>query len=166
MTETTTPPAANTDADKAAAHQFLSELNTRIATQPLPYQYGVETRALQSLFELFGFARDAMKKYPGCKVFAEAVTKMLNEDLRPVTAKWHRALEEGVLASRDGADEFRGDLQDVQEILSEFAIRLQHMAYGAEFPGIDAPEVMPPDQLKKCLEDVVFGLGRHPPNSA
>ena len=163
MTETTTPPAANTDADKAAAHQFLSELNTRIATQPLPYQYGVETRALQSLFELFGFARDAMKKYPGCKVFAEAVTKMLNEDLRPVTAKWHRALEEGVLASRDGADEFRGDLQDVQEVLTKFAVRLQHMAYGAEFPGIDAPEVMPPDQLKKCLEDVVFGLGQHPP---
>jgi hypothetical protein len=26
------------DFDKAAAHEFLSELNTRIATQPLPYQ--------------------------------------------------------------------------------------------------------------------------------
>ena len=32
-------------ADQAAAHEFLSELRTRITTQPLPYQYGVEARA-------------------------------------------------------------------------------------------------------------------------
>src|SRR6267378_3579096 len=83
-----TSPAPKIDPDKAAAHEVLSELNTRIATQPLPYQYGVEAQALESLWELFGHAREAMKKYPDCKVFAEAVTKMLNSELRPVTAKW------------------------------------------------------------------------------
>lgn len=31
--------------DQKAAHQFLTELRTRITTQPLPYQFGVEARA-------------------------------------------------------------------------------------------------------------------------
>ena len=74
--------------DQAAAHEFLSELRTRISIQPLPYQYGVEVRALESLRELFGLARSAMKNHPGCKDFAARTTHMLNVDLRPVTAKW------------------------------------------------------------------------------
>jgi hypothetical protein len=158
----TTSSAPKIDPDKAAAHEFLSELNTRIATQPLPYQYGVEARALESLWELFGHAREAMKKYPDCKVFAEAVTKMLNEDLRPVTAKWHRAHEEGILDSRDGADEFRGDLAKVQEKLREFAGRLQILTYGSKLPDISIPPVLPATELDECLKDLVFGLGKHP----
>jgi hypothetical protein len=150
------------NADKAAAQEFLSELNTRIATQPSPYQYGVEARALESLWELFGHARAALKKYPGCKVFAEAVTKMLNEDLRPLTAKWHRAYEEGVLNSRDGADEFRGELAEVQKKLREFAGKLEVLAYGSKFSDISAPPVIPPAELNECLKDLVFGLGKHP----
>src|SRR5215470_11198480 len=100
--------------DQAAAHDFLSELRTRITTQPLPYQYGVEAKALESLWQVFGQAREAMKNHPGCKKFAQNVTTMLNVDLRPVTAKWDRAHSEGRLNSRDGADEFRADLEAVQ----------------------------------------------------
>lgn len=48
--------------DQAAAHQFLTELRTRISTQPLPYQHGVEARALGSMWEVFGHERDAMKQ--------------------------------------------------------------------------------------------------------
>ena len=162
MTESTTSTAATTDADKAAAHAFLSELNTRIATQPLPYQYGVEARALESLWELFGLARETMKKYPGCKAFAEAATAMLNEDLRPVTAKWHRAYVAGVLDSRDGADEFRGDLAEVQKRLREFAGQLQLMAYGEKLRDISPPPVISQAELDECLKDLAFGLGPHP----
>jgi hypothetical protein len=161
VSEDTTSPVPKVDPDKAAAHQFLSELNTRIATQPLPYQYGVEARALESLWEIFGQAREAMKKYPDCKAFAEAVTKMLNEDLRPVTAKWHRAHEEGVLNSRDGADEFRGELAKVQKKLVKFAGEMQLMAYGSKFADISAPPVMTADELSECLEDLAFGVGKH-----
>jgi hypothetical protein len=57
-------------------------------------QYGVEARALESLRRVFDQARAAMKKYPGCAQFAAIVTHMLNVDLRPVTAKWHRGLVE------------------------------------------------------------------------
>lgn len=89
--------------DQLAAYDLLSELRTRIATQPLPYQYGVEARALESLWQIFGLAREAMKRHPGCREFARITTRMLNVDLRPVTAKWHRAFEAGLLNSKDGA---------------------------------------------------------------
>src|SRR5258708_35876891 len=81
VNESTTSTAPKVDPDKAAAHQFLSELNTRIATQPLPYQYGVDARALESLWELFGHTRKAINKYPYCKVFAKSVPKILNQDV-------------------------------------------------------------------------------------
>src|SRR4051794_6612836 len=119
-----------TQADRDAAHEFLSELRTRISTQPLPYQYGVESRALESLWEVFAQARAAMKNHPGCEQFAQRTTEMLNVELRPLTSKWHRAHEEGRLKSRDGANEFRADLRAVQGKLSEFADQLHDMAYG------------------------------------
>jgi hypothetical protein len=152
----------NSDSDRRAAHDFLSELNTRIATQPLPYQYGAEARALESLWELFGQARAILKNHPGCKVFAEAVMRMLNEDLRPVTAKWDRAHELGLLNSQDGADEFRGDLAAVQQKLREFAKRIEVIAYGRELPDSSTPPVIPTAELNLYLEDLKFGLGSHP----
>jgi hypothetical protein len=147
--------------DQAAAHAFLAELRTRITTQPLPYQYGVEARALESLWEVFGHARAAIKQYPGCMKFADEVTQMLNVDLRPVTAKWHRAYSEGRLNSRDGADEFRIDLQEVQEKLRDFAGKLHQMAYGGQ-PLIDrsASGPMTEEELEKCFADVSFGIDK------
>jgi hypothetical protein len=122
----------NLTPDQCAAHEFLTELRTRISTQPLPYQYGTEARALESLWGLFDQAREAIKKYPGCKIFSDAVTNMLNMDIRPVTSKWHRAYVEGRLESRDGGDEFRADLQNIQEKLRAFANVLHEMAYGSD----------------------------------
>ena len=119
----------NLTPDQAAAHDLLCELRTRISTQPLPYQYGVEARALESLWEVFAQARTAMKNYPGCADFARRTTEMLNMDLRPVTAKWHRAHLEGRLNSRDGANEFRADLAEIQVKLRAFSEELQQMAY-------------------------------------
>jgi hypothetical protein len=116
--------------DQIAAHELLSELRTRISTQPLPYQYGVEATALESLWQVFVQGRAAMKNNPGCRNFAHLVTTMLNTKLRPVTAKWNRAHAEGRLDSRDGANEFRADLENVQRALREFADDLQNMAYG------------------------------------
>src|SRR3954464_11491512 len=146
-------PSATWSPDQCAAHEFLSELRTRISTQPLPYQYGVESRALESLWEVFAHARSAMKNHPGCEVFARETTRMLNCDLRPVTAKWHRAYSEGRLKSRDGANEFRADLQAVQDKLRAFARELHELAYGE--PGEDEPTPMPLDRaaLDACFSD-------------
>ncbi len=156
MDQSSTP--SDLGPDQVAAHEFLAELRTRITTQPLPYQYGVEARALESLWEVFGQARKAIKENPGCMQFAKDVTNMLNVHLRPVTAKWHRAYSEGRLNSRDGADEFRIDLQDVQDKLREFACHLHQMAYRQ--PATDAltPRPMSDGDLDRCFSEIPFGI--------
>ena len=146
--------------DQAAAHDFLSELRTRITTQPLPYQYGVEARALESLWEVFGQARAAMKNHPGCAAFAQRTTEMLNLDLRPMTAKWHRAYEEGQLNSRDGANEFREDLEAVQVKLRTFAGELHRMAYGTAGSDALTPAALADAELERCLKDLPYGIAR------
>jgi hypothetical protein len=151
-------PSEIKDPNKLAAHAFLTELRTRITTQPLPYQHGVESRALESLWEVFSQAREAMKKYPGCQDFAAAATDMLNTTLRPFTAKWHRAHEEGRLKSRDGADEFRSELEKVRGELWDFAGKMHQMAYDAPIQDKLTPPALSPDELKACFEDLPFGI--------
>jgi hypothetical protein len=151
-------PSSDLTPDQLAAHDFLSELRTRVAVQPLPYQAGIEASALQSLWELFNFARKAMKDHPGCTEFARKVTGMLNITLRPTTAKWHRAMAEGRLDSRDGSDAFRADLDRVRKDLQAFAVDLQQMAYGTAQPDEETPPALPPEQMTAIMQPVTFGI--------
>jgi hypothetical protein len=144
--------------DQAAAQLFLTELRTRISTQPLPYQYGVEASALKSMWEVFEQARDAIKKNPGCEQFANKTTRVLNMIVRPLTAKWHRAFEEGRLNGRDGADEFRGELEGVQKDLRKFAAELHQMAYGTRHADALTPDVMGDDDMKALFQPLAFGF--------
>lgn len=144
--------------DQLAAHELLSELRTRIAIQPLPYQYGIEARALESLWEIFGLARKAMKGNPGCENFAGMTTDVLNLTLRPVTAKWHRAHKAGLLESKDGANEFRSDLAKVREKLHAFACKLHVMAYGTEFKDGITPSVISDEEIAECMRPIQFGI--------
>jgi hypothetical protein len=154
--------------DQLAAHEFLTELRTRITTQPLPYQYGVESRALESLWTLFEFGRNAIKNHPGCEVFARRVTDMLNVHVRPVTSKWHRALAEGRLESRDGAAAFRGDLAALQARLRRFAAELHELAYGHRGNDALTPPAVTQSELAATLADLRVGISGdgplRPPN--
>lgn len=144
------------DPNQLAAHQLLTELRTRISTQPLPYRYGVEADALRNLWEVFDQARAAIKANPGCEQFAARTTTVLNTVLRPLTAKWHRALEDGRLNGRDGADAFRGELQQVQARLREFAAELHEMACGRAHTDELTPEVMTPADLDALFQPLEF----------
>src|SRR5262249_8962544 len=147
--------------DQLAAHDLLTELRTRIATQPLPYQHGVESRALESLRDLFALTRKAIKEHPGCSTFASIASRMLNVDLRPVTAKWHKGRVEGLLNSKDGANEFRADLAKLQLKVRSFASILQEMAYGSAQPTDDlTPDVMTKEEIDRCFEPLHFGIDR------
>lgn len=156
MSESTTLPSPTPD--QSAAHHFLAELRTRISVQPLPYQSGIEASALESLWQLFGHARAAIQKYPGCAAFAHDVSDVLNVHVRPVTAKWHRAHGEGRLNSRDGADEFREDLAVLRAELVNFAGDLHRMAYGTAFVDKTTPSTMSPAQLAACFIPMEFGI--------
>jgi hypothetical protein len=144
--------------DQRAAHAFLTELRTRIATQKLPYQFGREDRALESLVELFGAAREIMRKETGCEHFAQTVSDALNTVLRPFTAKWHRLAGEGVLASRDGGDLFRSELTQVQTGLRQLARGLHQMAYETQGVETDAPPVMPAEELDELFAPLKAGI--------
>ena len=130
--------APYTDGDRNAAHVFLNELRSRIATQALPYSHGDEATALESLYKLFGRAREIIEENKQCKTFADETLKVLNEDLRPFTAEWHRRSLAGELKTRDGGVEFRQQLVDVQAALRGLAKKLYRIAYdGAEMPEHD-----------------------------
>jgi len=126
--------------DQLAAHEFLTELRTRIATQPLPFRHGNEEAALTSLYALFELGRNAIKEHPGCVDFADLTVEVLNTKIRPVTAKWHRKKLEGLLNTRDGAIAFRADLAELQIALQAYANRLRDMAYGENSQHADIEE--------------------------
>ncbi|MCZ7638898.1 MAG: patatin-like phospholipase family protein [Verrucomicrobia bacterium] len=107
---------------------------------------------------MFAHARAAIKEHPGCEVFAARVTSVLNLVVRPLTGKWHRALQEGRLNGRDGADEFRGELQGVQEQLRAFATELHEMAYGKPRQDDLMPPVMTEADLDEALAPLEFGF--------
>lgn len=153
---------ATTAADRQAAHLFLSELRTRIATQPLPYQQGIEAKALESLFQLFEHARAAMKSQPGCDRFAAAVTAVLNHVVRPVTGAFDLAHERGQLLSRDGGDEFRAALANVQRQLRRAARGFAFVAYGRDVQDRSAPPAIHDERVEQHLADVAFGIPLDP----
>lgn len=144
--------------DAKAAHELLAELRTRIAIQPLAYQDGDETRALQSLVEVFGFARAAIKSNPGCEEFARTTSDMLNTVLRPVTAKWHPRSIAGELKTRDGASEFRSDLAALRLGLRAFANTLHRMAYSSDFSDLETPPVISSEMLNRLFCDLPYGI--------
>ncbi|WP_246659387.1 patatin-like phospholipase family protein [Rhizobium sp. FY34] len=105
--------------NKAAAHQFRTELVSRIATARLSYGRGVEKRALQSIVELFKRAREITAENVGCGTFEILVWHTLNSSVRPFTAKWHPLSVSGALDALDSSDDFRAELYRVQGVLRE-----------------------------------------------
>ena len=79
------------DEDKAAAWELYIELLTRIATQPLDAEHGDEKTALDSVFSLFAITRQVLKNNTrNCIEFTKIAIVVLNQVVRPFTAKWHR----------------------------------------------------------------------------
>lgn len=106
-----------TCADKKAAAELHTQLATRIATQPLRYGGGVEGAALESIYRLFGSARDIQDKYFGATHFEILSWHVLNVHVRPFTARWHRRNQSGALDALDNTDEFRSELEELRPFL-------------------------------------------------
>lgn len=111
---------APTDEDASAAWELYTELRTRITTQPLAYRAGDEATALTSVFRLFELSRGIIKSNFGCTHFAALTVRVLNQHVRPFTAKWHRVQTDGLLSSADVRYEFRRELAERQEKLRTF----------------------------------------------
>ncbi|MEO0448266.1 MAG: hypothetical protein AAF191_19550, partial [Verrucomicrobiota bacterium] len=87
--------------DLEVAWPIQIDLHTRIVTQKLKYREGTEAAALKSVYDCFTFIREKVEKTQGCHFMAGAMGVVLNEVLRPFTAKWHPLSVSGVLQSND-----------------------------------------------------------------
>jgi hypothetical protein len=117
------------EADKAAAWDLYVELLTRITTQPLPKEHGDEQTALNSVFALFALTRDVLKKHGrDAEEFSKIAIVVLNQVIRPFTAKWHKLSIEGAFEDKKRCDEFRNELKKLQLVLSVYTQMLADMA--------------------------------------
>jgi len=107
--------------DKDAAWDLYIELLTRITTQTLRLEEGDEETALTSIFSLFETTRSIIKKYGReCIEFTKIAIIVLNQIIRPFTAKWHKLKLDGELNKEEGCINFRKELVDLQEPLKIF----------------------------------------------
>ncbi|HQQ00381.1 MAG TPA: hypothetical protein PLY86_18150 [bacterium] len=117
------------DKDKDAAWELYIELLTRIATQPLPNEHGDESTALESIHKLFGLTREIIREHGReCIEFTKIAVIVLNQVIRPFTAKWHKESLANAFADSQKCDEFRKELVEIQSSLINYAKMLSDMA--------------------------------------
>jgi hypothetical protein len=127
-----------TAVEREAAARLHLQLVSRITTQRLPYVDGEEATALDSVYKLFGEAREmfkaSYKDHPESTVTEAIVWYVLNTHVRPFTAKWHRQNTRGGLAALDATDVFRHELAILQKYLVRFDALLVAIRDASELP--------------------------------
>ena len=117
------------DKDKEAAWDLYIELLTRVTTQTLPESHGDEKSALENIHQLFPLTRETIKRHGRhCAEFTKIAVVVLNQVIRPFTAKWHKLSLEGKLDTPEGSAEFRAELASLQEMLRRYTKMLADMA--------------------------------------
>ena len=117
------------DNNRKAAWDLYVEMETRITTQPLDPEHGDEKTALDNVYSLFQTTREILlKQGPDCVVFAKIAIEILNQKVRPFTAKWHRKSQAGAFDDAAVCTEFREELESLQEILRAYTRTLAVLA--------------------------------------
>lgn len=120
---------APTEDDQTAAWDMYVELLTRITTQPLEDGTGDEETALTSIFNLFSRTRDILKlKGRQANEFTKIAIIVLNQIIRPFTAKWHKKKIEGAFLQKEECEKFREELKALQGKLVCYSRLLADMA--------------------------------------
>ena len=117
------------DADKNAAWEMYIELLTSITTQKLPDEHGIEETALQSVYKIFEITRDVLKRNGRkCVNFTKIAIIVLNQVIRPFTAKWHKLSEMGDFEDKGQCKVFREELLELQDKLLCYTKLLSELA--------------------------------------
>ena len=115
--------------DRDAAWELYIELLTRITTQALNNEDGDEKTALDSIYSLFGLTRSIIKSHGrDCIEFTKIAVVVLNQIIRPFTAKWHRVLCETGFKDGEICKKFREELKELQRLLRIYSKMLADMA--------------------------------------
>ena len=128
------------DGDQTAAWEMYVELLTRVTTQALRPGDGDERTALESVHSLFQTTREILKqKGRDAETFTKVAIIILNQIVRPFTAKWHKKSLDGAFEHEDERIAFRAELQELQKWLTAYARLLADMANVEDLTDI-APE--------------------------
>jgi hypothetical protein len=115
--------------DKVAAWQLYVELLTRVSTQALAVNGGDEKTALESVYSLFPTTRSIIKDNGReCIEFTKIAVVVLNQMIRPFTAKWHQTSGRGGFDDPDICAQFRSELEELQITLRKYTAMLSNMA--------------------------------------
>jgi hypothetical protein len=117
------------DEDRDAAWELYVEMLTRITTQPLAREHGDELTALESIHSISDTTRNVMKnngRY--CMQFTKIAVVVLNQVIRPFTAKWHKISEAGGFKNDAACQEFRTELEALQSQLKVYTKMLADVA--------------------------------------
>ena len=107
--------------DQDAAWELYVEMLLRIVTQPLPDQDGDEKTALDSVYALFPVTREILQRRGrGTIEFSKIAIPVLNQVVRPFTARWHRESLAGAFDDPDKRMEFREALTALQADLRNY----------------------------------------------
>ena len=129
------------DPDRAAAWDLYIELLTRVTTQALPPEDGDEKTALDSVYALFKETRKILRRHgSGCGEFAKLAIPVLNQIIRPFTAKWHRLSLAAAFQEAARCREFRQDLAVLQPRLRNYAKALAAMADVEDLTALEAAD--------------------------
>lgn len=124
--------------DREAAWELYVEMLTRIATQPLPESHGDEQTALGSVFSLFSITRDVLKrKGRDCVQFTKVAVVVLNQIVRPFTAKWHRLSIDKAFESETQRKGFREELAELQNELRKYTKLLADIAQVEDLTAVN-----------------------------
>lgn len=115
------------DADRNAAWELYIELLTRVTTQELPDGDGDELAALSSIYKIFDLTREIIKKNKrDCIEFTKIAIIVLNQLIRPFTAKWHK--KSLIELNQEDKILFRKELKELQAKLRLYTQMLGEMA--------------------------------------
>ncbi len=132
--------APNTS-DEAAAWELYIELLTRISTQHLTPEHGDEKTALDSLHKLFDLTRSILKAHTrDSQEFAKIAIPVLNQIVRPFTAKWHRLCLSGAFSDELQCSQFRDELHGLQCELRKYTRMLGAMAGVEDLADLESTE--------------------------
>jgi hypothetical protein len=117
------------DPDRAAAWELYIELLTRITTQYLAPEDGDEKTALDSVHAIFPLTREILRRHgSGSGEFAKLAIPVLNQIVRPFTARWHRLSLADAFKDPERCREFRDELAALQPQLRNYTRALAAMA--------------------------------------
>lgn len=117
------------ESDKNAAWAMYVEMVTRVITQPLPSDSGDEKAALESVHSLFQSTREVLKEHgKDCDEFPKIAIEILNQQVRPFTTEWHRRSLEDAFEGDAQREQFRQELESLQEVLQGYTRALAKIA--------------------------------------